>query len=191
MQMRAGLRMHEQVVGARIDECLDERINRGDHQMYVERQSGPRPQALQDRWAEADVRYKVAVHHIEMKPIRPSRFDGGDLLVQASEICGEQAWCDSDSSGSRHRHGTDVGRHAGERQAGTRYDLISRAMKKPSIPPLSAHRHGSVRKNPSLDTASASHGASVTANGSGRRPPRATALSIRGAASSGCSEHTA
>ena len=40
MQMRPCLRVHQHVVRAGLGECRDERIDRRDHQMHVERQPG-------------------------------------------------------------------------------------------------------------------------------------------------------
>ena len=105
VQMRPGLRMHQDVVGPGIGERRDERIDRRDHQMHVERQCGVRAQALQDRRAEADVRHEMAVHHVEMQPVGARRLDRRHLVAQSGEIGGEEAWRDGDSAGSRCRHG--------------------------------------------------------------------------------------
>ncbi len=96
MQMRPGLRMHEEVVGAGLGEGGDERIDRRDHQVHVERQPAVPAQALQHRWAEADIRHEMSVHDVEMQPIRAGRLDRRHLLAQPGEIGREQAWRDGD-----------------------------------------------------------------------------------------------
>ena len=111
MQMRPGLGMHQQVVGAGIGECRDEGIDRRNHQMHIERQLGVRAQAAQDGRAEADVRHEMAVHHVEMQPVGARRLDRRHFVSQSSEIGRKDAWRDGDSGGSRCRHGLDVDRH--------------------------------------------------------------------------------
>ena len=104
VQMRACLRMHQDVVGTGVGERRDERIDRRDHQMHVERQRGVRAQALQDRRAEADVRHEMPVHHVEMQPVGARRLDRRHLVAQSREIGRKEAWRDGDSGGSRCRH---------------------------------------------------------------------------------------
>ena len=97
VQMRAGFRMHQDMVGPGISERRDERINRLDHQVHVERQSAVGTQALQDRWPEADVRDEVAVHDIEVQPIGSGALDRRNFLAETREIRSQQARRYSDS----------------------------------------------------------------------------------------------
>src|SRR5689334_20647376 len=97
MKMRASLRVHQDMVGPGVSERRDERINRFNHQVHVERQSAVRAQALQDWRTKADVRDEVAVHDVEMQPVGSSRFDRCNFLVQTREIRSQQARRNSDS----------------------------------------------------------------------------------------------
>src|SRR5689334_25157600 len=90
VQMRAGFRMHQDMVGPGISERRDERIDRLDHQVHVERQSAMWTEALQDRRTEADVRHEMAVHDVEMQPIGSGGLDRRNLLAQTREIRSQQ-----------------------------------------------------------------------------------------------------
>ena len=99
VQMRPCFRVHQHMVGAGLGECLDERIDRRDHQVHVERQPGAGTQALQDRRAEADVRHEMAIHHVEMQPIGAGCFDRCHFVLQSREVGREDARRNGDSGG--------------------------------------------------------------------------------------------
>lgn len=67
MKMWAGLDMDNETIGACVSELGDEQIRVGDHQMNMERQGGDGFQPFDDRWPNSQVRYEMAVHHIDMQ----------------------------------------------------------------------------------------------------------------------------
>ena len=94
VQVGAGLGVDQDVIGAGLDEVVDERIHGGDHQVDVEGQARVRAQAGDDRGAETDVGDEMTVHHVEMEPVGAGGLDGADLLGEAGEVGGEEARAD-------------------------------------------------------------------------------------------------
>ena len=76
--------MHRRAVAAA--RALAAAIGRGDHQMAVEGFRRRATDGADHRRPERDVGHEMAVHHVEMDPICPSRIDGGNLRAEAGEI---------------------------------------------------------------------------------------------------------
>jgi hypothetical protein len=70
----------------RLGEVGEERIDRGDHQVDVERLGGVRPQRLHHRRPDGQVGDEMAVHDIDVDPVRPRLVDRADLLAEPGEI---------------------------------------------------------------------------------------------------------
>ncbi len=60
-----------------------------DHQMHIEGQSGDAPAGLHNEGSHGDVGDKVAVHDIDVQPVRTGRFAGSDLFAQTGEVGGK------------------------------------------------------------------------------------------------------
>ena len=71
MKMRAGLGMNGDQVSSSLDEVRNIQLRLFNHQMHVKRQARMRPDGLDDRWAQRNIRYKVSVHDIHMNPPAP------------------------------------------------------------------------------------------------------------------------
>ena len=86
MQMRAGLRMHRDVIAAGFRERLEIGIAGRDHQMRVEDLLRVRPQRLDDVGTVGDVRHEMPVHHVEMDPVGAGRVDRADLVAEFRKV---------------------------------------------------------------------------------------------------------
>ena len=58
--------------------------------MHVERQIGDPANCFHHRNTNADIRNKVAVHHVQMKDPRPGVFQAADFAFQVPEVGGQQ-----------------------------------------------------------------------------------------------------
>src|SRR5690606_32667406 len=103
IEMRACLRMHRDDVGTSLRKRLDVRIAGGDHQVDVEDLLRMRPDRFDQLGTERDVRYEMAVHHVDMHPIAACRVDGAHLLAEPREV------------GRKDRRGDEDVLHAGGR----------------------------------------------------------------------------
>ena len=84
------------MVGPRLGEGRDVRIDRGNHQMHIEGQTQMRTQRHEHRRPERDVRHEMAVHDVQVQPIGAGRLNGAGLILQPAEIGGEQAGRDDE-----------------------------------------------------------------------------------------------
>ena len=57
-----------------------------DHEMGIERQFRAAAQGFDDRYAEGQVRYEMAVHQVEMDAVGPLPFNVLDFFGQAGKI---------------------------------------------------------------------------------------------------------
>ncbi len=96
MEVRPGLGMDGDRVRSGLGEGLEERIDRRDHQMDVERLGGVRAKRLHHRRADRQVGHEMAVHHVDMDPVGARRVDGADLLAEPGEIGREDGGGDAD-----------------------------------------------------------------------------------------------
>ena len=102
VDMRPGLHMRGQHVGARIGVGLDVGIDRGDHQVHVHEGLHMRAERLDRRGAEGEVGHEMPVHHVDMDPIGALRLDGLDLLTEVGEIGREDGGGDLDGTVEGH-----------------------------------------------------------------------------------------
>src|SRR4051794_16176401 len=135
--MRPRLRMYRNDVRAGLGERVEERIDRRNHQMDVERFGCVRAKRLHDRWTDRDVGYEVTVHHIDMNPVGARLVDRAHFLAEPGEVGGEDRGGDE-----RLGHGPI---------SGLQPRRTRRAMKKPSSPPCASRTPGRMRTQPSRD----------------------------------------
>src|SRR3954469_17800835 len=135
--MRTRLRMYRNDVRAGLGERVEERIDRRNHQMDVERFGCVRAKRLHDRWTDRDVGYEVTVHHIDMNPVGARLVDRAHFLAEPGEVGGEDRGGDE-----RLGHGPI---------SGLQPRRTRRAMKKPSSPPCASRTPGRMRTQPSAD----------------------------------------
>ena len=88
VQVRAGLVMDAEPVGARISEGGDELVGVIDHQVAVERQAGTFAQAGHHGWTDGDVGDEVAVHDVDVDGGAATALGRGNLVGQVCEIRG-------------------------------------------------------------------------------------------------------
>ena len=62
--------------------------------MNVERQLGVLAHSRHHRRAEGNVIDEMAVHDVEMQPVRACTFDAVDLVFEMGEIRGQDGWSD-------------------------------------------------------------------------------------------------
>ena len=86
MDRRAGLGLHQQMIGAGLGKSGEIALRLDDHQMNVEGLCRRAADRLQHDRPDGDVRNETAVHHIDMDPVGAGSVDGADLLAQAREI---------------------------------------------------------------------------------------------------------
>ncbi len=96
LQMRAGLHVHGQHVGARRGEVGQVALGLHDHQVQVEGQAGALADGLQDGKSHGDVGHEAAVHHVDVDLVGAGRLHPGDLLGEDSEVGGEDRRRDLD-----------------------------------------------------------------------------------------------
>ena len=67
-------------------ERLDPAIDRGDHQVDVERLAGVRPQRRDHARADRQVGDEVPVHHVDVDPVGPGRVDRAHFLAEPRKV---------------------------------------------------------------------------------------------------------
>ncbi len=106
----ADLHVDRDRVAAGVDELLRPATGLGDHQVGVEGQVGHPPDRLDRLPAERDVGHEVAVHHVEVDPVRPGRIRPPDRVAQRGQVAIEDARRDQDAGGAagrcRRAHGS-------------------------------------------------------------------------------------
>ena len=103
VEVRPGLGVDGESVGAGLGEGGEIGIGRRDHQMDVERLLRVRPDRFHDIGPDRDVGDEVAVHHVDMDPVGAGRVDGAHLLAKSGEVGGEDRGRDQDGAGHRFR----------------------------------------------------------------------------------------
>ena len=89
MEVRPGLGMDGDDVGAGLGEGVEERVDRRDHQMDVERLGGVRAERLHHRRADREVGHEMAVHHVDVDPVGAGLVDRAHFLAEPGEVGGE------------------------------------------------------------------------------------------------------
>ncbi len=112
VQVRAGLVVDAEPVGARIGEGGDEIVGVIDHQVAVERQACGFAQARDHGRAEGDVGDKVAVHDVDVDGGAAAALGRGNLVGQMGKIRGKDG-------GQQLDHGFEM-----ELLAGTVYQAV-------------------------------------------------------------------
>ena len=87
--MRPGLDMGGQNIGSGAGKRLDIGINRGDHQMHIHHPLDMGPDGGTGCRAKGDVGHKMAVHHIDMHPIRALSLNRAAFGAEIGEIRGK------------------------------------------------------------------------------------------------------
>ena len=80
MQVWTGFYVHGEMVGACFGKVLKQAFGFLDHQVHVERKFCGAAASLDDEGSHRQVGDEVAVHHIDVDPVRARRFAGGDLV---------------------------------------------------------------------------------------------------------------
>ena len=62
----------------------------GDHQMRVQRQIGKTPQRLDNRQPVGQIRYEIAVHHIQVQCLHSRRFQTPNFALQVAKVAEQQ-----------------------------------------------------------------------------------------------------
>jgi hypothetical protein len=86
VEVRPGLGVDAEDVGAGVAERLQVGIGRRDHQMDVHRDLHVRAQRLHHVRADGDVGDEVAVHHVDVQPIGARRLDRAGFLAETRKI---------------------------------------------------------------------------------------------------------
>ena len=80
-------------------EGVEERIDRRDHQVNVERLLGVRPKRLHDTGADGEVGHEMAVHDVDVDPVGPGLIDRAHFLAEPGEVGGEDGGGDQRACG--------------------------------------------------------------------------------------------
>ena len=100
VSVRAGLRMDGDRCRRRLARRPRGRDRRGDHQMHVELVSAVRPdRPRRSAGADGEVRHEMAVHHVDMDPVRAGGPERLHLLAEAREIGREDRGGDDEGAG--------------------------------------------------------------------------------------------
>ena len=89
--------MHRHDVGAEPGILLDHPLGLRDHEVRLDRHAGGLPHGLDHHPPVAELRHKLAVHHVEVQGRGPGRFEPLHLAGQVPKIAEEQG---------RQHHGT-------------------------------------------------------------------------------------
>ena len=84
-----GFDVHGDVVAACGDKAVEEMIGPGDHEMGVEEDVVGLVDGLHEGGTEGDVVHEVAVHHIEVDPIRACGDRAAHLFIQSRPVGSE------------------------------------------------------------------------------------------------------
>ena len=85
-----GFHMHTDHIRPRLDETLQVMIRPRDHEVHIEKDVIELVHALHQRRAEGDIVDKMAIHHIEVHPVRPCSHSPLHLCFQAGKIRRQQ-----------------------------------------------------------------------------------------------------
>ena len=89
VEMRPGLGVDGQAIGAGGGEIGEIGIDRRDHQMHVEGLGRDMPDRLHHLRTEGNIRHEMAVHDIDVDDVAASRHDVADRFAEPREIAGE------------------------------------------------------------------------------------------------------
>src|ERR1041384_1076417 len=78
------------LVRSGFSERLQKNLRFRTHQMHIEKKLRQRPNGLHNRWPERNILHEMAVHDVEMQPIRSRSISASGFFFQASEIGGEE-----------------------------------------------------------------------------------------------------
>src|SRR5437867_8735237 len=87
--------MDREIGRARFGELPDEGVRVRHHQVDVERQGSDLAEGFDDGRSDGQVRDEMAVHDIHVHQVRAGLLDGGDLVSQMREVCGQNGRRDS------------------------------------------------------------------------------------------------
>ena len=96
VEVGRGLGMDDDAVRTRLGERLQIGVDRRDHQVGVEALGAVRADGADEVGAEGEVGDEVAVHDVEMEPVRPGGVDRAHLLAQPREVAGQDRGRDQD-----------------------------------------------------------------------------------------------
>ena len=81
--------MQRDQVRARVAELGGVRVGVLDHQVNIERERAGIAHGAHDDGTEGQVRHEVAVHDVDVDPVRTCVSDGADLVAQAAKVSGQ------------------------------------------------------------------------------------------------------
>ncbi len=85
-----GLDVHGDQIGPGVDEALEVMIRPGNHQVRVEKDPARPVGRRHHLRAEGDVVHEVAIHHIQVHPVRPRSHRAPDFAADVGEIRRQQ-----------------------------------------------------------------------------------------------------
>ena len=106
MKMGPGFGMNCDDVGSGLGKGIEQRIDRRNHQMNVEGEFAVRTKRLHNCRTDGEVRNEMAIHDVDVNPVRSRRIDRADLLAEPSEIGGKDGRGDDRGAGALD-HGPD------------------------------------------------------------------------------------
>src|SRR5687768_15155309 len=80
------------MVGTRIPELFSELGWLFNHQVYIQRFFRGFSEKINDHRTETDIRYKSAIHYIQVIPIRFAFIEHFAIGREIQEICGKKRW---------------------------------------------------------------------------------------------------
>ena len=89
MEVRAGIGMDGDDVGAGFGEGIEKAIDRRNHEVDVERLLGVRAQRFDHRRADGEIGDEMAVHHVDVQPVGAGFVHRADLLAELREVSGQ------------------------------------------------------------------------------------------------------
>ena len=81
-------------VRPRLGEGVDVLFGILDHQVDVEGEFRGFPDRGDEPRTDREVGDEMAVHDVDVNPVRPCRFDGRDLFAEPTAVRRQDGWCD-------------------------------------------------------------------------------------------------
>ena len=86
VQVRAGLRVHRNDVGARLGKRLNILLGFDDHEVNVDHALRRSSDGFDHHGADCDVRHEATIHDIDVDPVGARLVDGLDFSLEAAKI---------------------------------------------------------------------------------------------------------
>jgi hypothetical protein len=90
--MRADLLVNRDILAPDVEKLGDKLVRIGDHQVCIEWQFAERLQGPDNGRSVREIRHEVAVHDVEMYPVRAAALGGAHRLTEIARVGRQDRW---------------------------------------------------------------------------------------------------